>query len=186
MNKAKCVANLGVIISSSLLVSGCATHIRQPQSQPRPSTERFGTFDNVYYENVVIAPDFASSTPNQRAAKRINEELISGLNNVFPGMHVVDRAPQSASGKNVVIRPQVIEIKFIGGAARFWVGAMAGSSAVLMRVDYIDMQSGNILANPEFYRAASAHRGGMSMGATDNVMLTMIAQDIITYTSSNR
>ncbi len=186
MKKMKSVAGLSLIMASSLFVTGCATNIRQPQSEPQPSTERFGTFDSVYYENVTIAPDFADATPNQRAANRINEEVIEGLNDVFSNMQVVDNAPESVDGKALVIRPKIVEIKFIGGAVRFWVGAMAGSSAVYMQVEYVDLQSGNVVANPEFYRAGSAHTGGMSMGATDNVMLTMIAQDIISYTSRNR
>jgi len=186
MGKATWIARIGIIMTSALLFSGCVTNIRQPQSSPMPSTERFGTFGNVYYENITIAPAFASATPNQRAARKINEETIMGLRNVFTDLKVVDEALESTDTRSLIIRPHIVEIKFIGGAARFWVGALAGSSAVLMQVTYINMPSGNVLANPEFYRSASAFGGGMSMGTSDNMMLTMIAQDIITYTSSNR
>lgn len=174
------------LIVGGIFVSGCATNITRPASAPQPSPEPFGTFETVIYENVTIAPKFASANPNQRAAGRINEELITGLNNVFPGMQVVDHTTQEVPDKTLVIRPKIKEIKFIGGAARFWVGAMAGSSAVLMQVDFLDQSTGTVLTSPQFYRSAGAMSGGGSMGASDNMMLSAIAQDIVTYTVSNR
>ena len=77
------------------------------------------------------------------------------------------------------------EIKFIGGFARFMVGGMAGSSAVLMKVTFLNSETGKVVAEPEFYRAANGMGGGYSMGATDNLMLDQIAQDIALYAKMN-
>ncbi len=183
------IVKLGIalwLIGCTILLTGCVTKITKPAALPQPSTERFGTFDTVEFEKVSIAPKFAKSDANQKAAKKINEELMASLNNVFPGMTVADPAAKPTKGKMLVIRPVIKEIKFIGGGARFWLGAMAGSSAVLMQVSFVDKETGAVLANPEFYRAASAMGGGWSIGGTDNMMLTTIVQDITTYTSSNR
>ena len=180
------ITTVACLLASSILLSGCATNIAKPTASPRPTTERLGSFESVLYEEVTLAPRFASAPPNQRAARKINEELITGLQNVFPGMRIVEGAKSPTADKSLAIRPEIKEIKFIGGAARFWVGPMAGSSAVLMQVKFVDLASGNVLAAPEFYRAASAWGGGMSMGASDNMMLTAIVQDIITYAVSNR
>ncbi len=175
-----------LLIGFSLLLGGCATTITKPAAIPQPSKERFGTFDVVEFEPVSLAPKFETAEANQKAARKINEELISSLQNVFPGMKVGDQAGKTETGKTLVIRPVIKEIKFIGGAARFWVGAMAGSSAALMQVSFIDKGSGDVLADPEFYRSANAMGGGWSMGGTDNMMLTMIVQDITNYVVSNR
>jgi len=58
---------------------------------------------------------------------------------------------------------------------------MAGSSAVLMQVTFRDGNTGEIIADPEFYRAANAYAGGWSMGATDNLMLDDITKDVAGY-----
>jgi hypothetical protein len=63
---------------------------------------------------------------------------------------------------------------------------MAGSSAVLMKVKLQDAASGEVLAEPEFYRAANAFTGGQTIGVTDNLMLDQIADDIANYCARNR
>ncbi len=174
------------LVAGSLFLSGCATPIAQPVATPQPCKERLGTFKSVEYQNVILAPGFADAGANKKAAKKIDDLLIAGMGNVFPGMKVGVQTNSPATDKTLVIRPVIKRIKFIGGAARFWVGAMAGSSAVLMQVDYIDKGSGSLLSSTEFYRVANAWGGGMSMGGTDNMMLSEIVQDVITYTVSNR
>ena len=174
------------LIGCSIFLAGCVTKITKPAAAPQPSTERFGAFNTVVFENVSLAPKFREARANQKAAKKINEELIASLRNAFPEMKIVDQATEPATDKTLVIRPVIKEIKFIGGGARFWVGAMAGSSAVLMQVTFVDQGTGAVLASPEFYRSANAMGGQWSFGASDNMMLTMIVQDIITYVVSNR
>ena len=107
-------------------------------------------------------------------------------NNVFTGIKVVDKSTGKPETRTLVIRPPIKEIKFIGGAARFWVGPMAGSSAVLMEVSFVDKETGDVIAAPQFYRVANAWGGGMSMGGADNMMLSQVVQDIVIYTTSNR
>ena len=63
---------------------------------------------------------------------------------------------------------------------------MAGSSAVLMQVTYRDSSTGEIIADPEFFRKAGAWSGAMSIGAADNRMLEDIAEDVVRYSSNNR
>jgi hypothetical protein len=178
-------AGIGMVCIG-MLVAGCATTITKPTAAPQPCKEKLGTFAAVEMEHVTLAPASAGAGANQKAAKKIDELLASSLRNIFPGMKVVDKAGEAPAAKTLVIRPQIKEIKFIGGAARFWVGAMAGSSAVLMQMDYVNKNTGDVLASAQFYRSANAFGGGMSMGGSDNMMLSEIVQDITTYTISNR
>ncbi len=108
--------------------------------------------------------------------------LNTQMSYVFPLLN----SKEKQEGKTLLIKPRIKEIKFIGGAARFWVGSMAGSSAVLMDVLYLDKESGETVAHAEFYDMASAFAGSYNMGATDNMMLKNIATQIINYTSANR
>jgi len=166
-----------------MLAQGCATNLTKPAGTPRPTTVRLSTFQTVTMKPVEIAPEFASAGANQKAAKRINEVLVDDMRMVFPNL-------REASGEDVraglLIEPLIQEIKFIGGAARFWVGAMAGSSAVLMKASFRDASTGEIIGEPQFYRDAGAYSGGYSMGATDNRMLEDIAKDIVNYAMLNR
>ena len=115
--------------------------------------------------------------------RKIDEQLFDKMRLVFPGL--MDAQGRS-DGRTLLVEPYVKQIKFIGGAARFWVGAWAGSSAVLMKVTYTDRSTGEVLAETEFYRASNAMGGAYSMGATDNQMLEAVAQDIANYSLANR
>lgn len=174
------------LVCVGVLVSGCATTISKPTAAPQPCKEKLGTFAAVEMEQVTLAPACAGADANQKAAKKINDLLTTSMKSIFPGIKVVEKAEGAPAAKTLLIRPVIKEIKFIGGAARFWVGAMAGSSAVLMQVDYVNRNTGDVLASSQFYRAASAFGGGMSMGGSDNMMLSEIVQDITLYTISNR
>lgn len=169
-------------IAALLLVQGCATNLSKPSGPPQPASVRFGTFDQVELEPVAIAPSFAEAGANKKAARKINELLQQQMAYVFPGLN--NAATQE--GSVLLIRPVIKEIKFIGGAARFWVGAMAGSSAVLMEVVYLDKDTGAMIAKAEFYDQASAYAGAHNMGASDNLMLNNVVTQIINYTSANR
>lgn len=162
-------------------IQGCATNIARPSQAPRPAKEKFGNFENVILKDVSIAPAYASSGANKKAAKKINELLKQRMNVILPNINSGKK-----DGRTLVIDPQIKEIKFIGGAARFCVGALAGSSAVLMEVTYLDQETGTVLARPEFYSQAAAMAGNWSVGATDNLMLDRIVNRIGDYTSANR
>ncbi len=167
---------------------GCATNIRKPAGPPQPATKNFSTFETVEMAHVTIEPPFDKSGANKKAAKKIDENLFVSMRNVFPGLIETSTTSSTSGspGETLLIIPVIEEIKFIGGAARFWVGAMAGSSAVLMQVTYKDKATGDILADPEFYDSAGAYSGRWSYGATDNLMLDKIVQQIVTYTTANR
>ena len=174
------------IIAICFLVAGCATHITGPTQMPMPTKVKFGEFKNVEMKSVGISEKFASCGANQKALRKIDEILFRDIKSAFPSLkRVKKRADFSkTSNRTLQITPVVKKIKFIGGAARFWVGPMAGSSAVLMQVTYRDSSTGQIIANPEFYRKAAAFSG--PFGIADNKMLEDIAKDVVIYSSYNK
>jgi len=97
---------------------------------------------------------------------------------------------QASTGKTVgrrtlIIEPVVTQIKFIGGAARFWAGPAAGSSAIIMHAMIIEKETGKTIATPEFYIKSGAWSGGWTIGVTDNLMLTRIAEKFKDYLVAN-
>jgi hypothetical protein len=103
---------------------------------------------------------------------------------IFPNCKRIEQGDDFSrtTKRTLQITPHIKEIKFISGGARFWVGAMAGSSAVLMQATLRDSSNGEIIADPEFYRSAM----GAFIGIADNKMLGEIAQDVVNYCSYNR
>jgi hypothetical protein len=177
--------NLIFMVSFFLLIftQGCATHLRKPAGPPQPAKVRFSNFQAVEMNHVTISPKFASAKANQKALGRIDKVFFSCMHLIFPNLN---EAEEPNSGiRTLLIEPNSEEIKFIGEAARFWLGALAGSSAILMKVTYRDKATGETIAEPEFYRRSNAWEGQYSMGATDNLMLDNVTRDICTYTNSN-
>ena len=172
-------------VAAGLLAAGCATHLSKPAHEPVPSKVKFGEFQAVEMKSVSLNPAFAGSGANEKARKKIDELLFENMKKPFPNLKRVEKF-STGSTRTLQITPNIKEIKFIGGAARFWVGAMAGSSAVLMQVTYVDGSNGQTIADPEFYAQANAMGGAWTMGGTDNLMLERIEMDIVGYSIGNK
>ncbi len=177
-----------IVWASILLVTGCATQIRPPAGGPMPASVKFALFDSVVMKHVDINSKLAGSSANRAAVKKIDEHLFTKMRHVLKDLRDGDAAAPvvAASGRPLLITPHVSDIKFIGGAARFWVGPLAGSSAVRMKVTYTDLRSNAVVAEPEFYAQANAFAGSFTFGAMDNLMLERIANEIVDYTRLNQ
>jgi hypothetical protein len=166
-----------LLIAFVSISTACATNLPKASIAPQPVSVRLNTFSEVTLLPATIAGEYANSSANQKAARKINEVIESNARLLFTNLNVAEAAPSSG----LVIKPEILAIKFIGGAARFWVGAMAGSSAVTMRVTLTDGSNGQKIGEAEYYRSASAFAGGIGFGRADNQMLEIVAQDIIGY-----
>jgi len=123
---------------------------------------------------------YAGQPANDRALVKIQENLDLRLNPVLASWN----SAGDPAGRTLLIQPE-IHIKFISGGTRFLAGALAGSSAVVMRVKFVDAATGKEVAYPEFYQRAAAMGGAYSMGGTDNNMLIRIANLVSEYTIAN-
>ena len=73
----------------------------------------------------------------------------------------------------------------MGGATRFFAGAMAGDSHVTMHVRFVEQPGDVVVAEPEFYQHAAAMSGAWTMGAQDNDMLRRITKLVVDYMNAN-
>jgi len=185
-----------VCLGISMLVQGCRTTPSSTTPSParpaqstnvEPPKVRFSEFKNVELKHVTLAPMFASHSANQRARDKIDQELFAQMRVVFPGLKEAAASGTPAPGvRTLVIEPVIADIKFIGGKARFFAGALAGSSRIRMTVTYRDTGSGEIIAEPQFYAHANAFAGAYSIGGADNAMLSRVVQNTVTYSSAGR
>jgi hypothetical protein len=170
--------SLVVALFCVFLGGGCATQIRAGATTNPPPEVAFNQYSAFELRPLGIAPRFANQSGNEAARVKVQKELELRLKPVL--------AAWTKPGGNVlVIEPVIDEIKFIGGAARFWAGTLAGSSAVIVSVTYRDANTGNVVARPQFYQHASAWGGSFTFGVTDNLMLNRIAELVSQYTQAN-
>jgi hypothetical protein len=174
-----------IVLIATLLLGACATQIQAPPttSNPPPS-EALNNFTAFEIKPVTLAPDYADSSANQAALAKIQKDLSK---NMSTSLKIWNQAGANKTGekRTLVIEPVVTEIKFVGGGARFFVGPLAGSSAVIMNAKLTEQETGKIIATPEFYATAGAWSGTWSAGTTDNLMLDHIADQFKDYLVTN-
>ena len=114
-----------------------------------------------------LRPIQSTARMNGAAVHKIERGIMQGLQQVLPTY------PAS-----VVIEPIVSELRFESGGKRFWLGAMAGSSRVNVRVR---ITSGGQTFEKSFYQDSGAWKGAWTVGAADNYMLERVAHDAVEY-----
>ncbi len=171
---------VGAIVILALMTSGCATtpikNAREQVATLKPPETKFGVFEKVYFRSTGIREPFASHPANQKALVKIDEYLLSRVLQIFPSLTVIEANEQlNGQDKNsLLIEPFVDNIRFIGGGARFWAGALCGDSNVNLSVTFTDLSQDKIIASPTFYQRSAAMAGAWSIGHHDNTMLTRI------------
>ena len=175
---------LSFIVVLALAIAGCATRYIKPTTVQNPApTEKFSSFGRFELQRVSLDSVYAGQNANERAAARIQEHFDSRVSPIVDGWNRA--ALQGQPARVLVIEPRIEHIKFIGGGARFWVGPLAGSSAVIMKVRYIDKASGKLVSEPEFFQRAAAWSGAFTVGGQDNAMLARIVTLVADYTNRN-
>lgn len=161
----------------ALLCCACVTNIRPNVTYNPPPTERLADFQHFLLEPV---------TASQQAAQEgYAVRQIGTYMDQRAGVTLSGWENHSRSGRTLVVTPRIEQLKFVGSGARFLVGPLAGSSAVLMRVEFTDAQTGRMIAHPEFYQRAAASGGNWSIGGTDHGMLARIATVVQQYLNRN-
>lgn len=178
-----------LLLFLTMTMVGCATQIVEKPSAVTRATTPLGEFDRVVLVEAEIAPTYAEHGANIKAVNKIDEILEEQLPGVLGNLEVRTLAEyktmkSSLDADVLVIRPYVKQVKFIGGAARFWAGAMAGSSVVVMDVFFESGAGGEPLSTPGFQRTAGAYSD--VVGVASNRMLNDVAQDVINYVSANK
>lgn len=170
-----------VLLASSLLVlallQGCAsTSIKASATQNPPPKEAFSSYGRIEVKNVAFKQGY---TGDNAGLQKINENIKKDL---AASLETWNKRP--ANGRTLVIEPVIEEMRFTHGAKRVFLGPLAGSSGVLMRVKISDA-SGAVVASPEFFQRADAMAAGFTLGIHDNLMLTRVSNLASNYIIAN-
>jgi hypothetical protein len=179
------------ILSLFIGLVGCATQVTEQPTITKRASINLGDFKKVVLVTSEMPPKYANQGANIKAANKIDEILNTRIRGFFENVTVVKTedlgalsTSASQKGDMLVIKPYIKQVKFIGGAARFWAGAMAGSSVIIMDVTFEDAATGELIGQTGTYRKAGAYTD--VLGISSNRMLDDAAQDIVVYISANR
>lgn len=168
------------LLAASLLalvsLQGCATRVKASTTANPPPTEAFSAYGRIEVKRTVFAPNYRG---NSAGLDKIEENLKKEL---APSLDAWNQRP--ANGRTLIIEPVVEEMQFQHGAKRIFLGPLAGSSGVLMRIKIGDA-NGKVVATPEFFQRADAWAAGFLVGVHDNLMLTRVANLASQYIIAN-
>lgn len=165
----------GALLAVSML-QGCATAIKASSTRNPAPSEAFSSFGRIEVKPTVFVEGYKG---NQAAMAKIDENIRKDL---AESLTTWNAAP--ANGRVLIIEPIVEEIQFKSGAKRVFLGPLAGSSGVRMRVMIRD-NKGVLVATPEFFQRADAMAAGFTFGVHDNLMLTRVASLTSAYIKAN-
>lgn len=174
------IFSYGALMISCVLLAGCVTNIAPTSDTNPPPTEALGGFQNYEVIQIALAAGQQSES-NEVALVKVQENWNKNV-----GLMLDDWQGSGANGRTLLIEPVVTEMKFVSGGKRFWAGAAAGSSAVLMTVKLTDKATGDVIASPQFFQRAAAYGGAWSFGGSDNAMLVRISSLVAQYLEDNK
>jgi hypothetical protein len=173
-------ARRALLIASALaalpLVQGCATKIKASSAHnPAPATA-FSQYGRIEVKPVAYKAGYKGHADAlAKIAANFEKDLA-------PSLQQWNSRP--ANGRTLTVEPIVEEMSFKSTTSRVFLGPMAGSSGVLMRVTFRD-QTGKVIATPEFFQRSNAMSGGFTLGVNDNLMLTRVAKLASSYVIAN-
>jgi hypothetical protein len=147
---------------------------------PKVQLDHYARFE---LKPAVLAPAYAEHEANKKALLSVQENIDQRLG-AWAAQRNAEPA-KNAAASTLTIEPVIEKVRFISGGKRFFAGAFAGSSQILMKLRLTDAASGEVIAEPEFYQHARGMAGAWSMGGADNAMLARVASLAQDYVAAN-
>jgi hypothetical protein len=90
-------------------------------------------------------------------------------------------SPRSGQIAGLLIEPHITRLHFVSGNARFWLGVFKGNSDIFTTVKILDAATHTQLAEQSFRGHGNGFKGTVTIGATDNRMLSTVAIEMCDY-----
>ncbi len=152
--------------------------IKNSANKIPPPQQAFSNYGSFELKPMKHVSDVATHEKKMVYANRLETQLQNKLTALFTSW-------EKQGGKKLIIEPKVVGLRIVGGASRFFVGAMAGNSNIDLQLKIIDAQTKQVIAQPLVNRQSNAMAGGWSMGATDKNLVNYIADITEQYFKNN-
>jgi hypothetical protein len=131
------------------------------------------------YRHVELRPVKSLTQVHPAVYGKFSSALAKYLESHTARWAAEDRA--NRTGKRLIIEVSIIDAKFISGQKRFWLGPIGGSSHSAATVEFTDADTKEVLGRSSFQQRAGAMKGTFTVGASDNRMITALAQQVANY-----
>ncbi len=148
-----------------------------------PPTTKLSDFDRIEISKFSLPAPYAGQEANEKAKENLQVNFDQRTQSWLSTVN--SREIKSTEARVLLVEPVITKIKFITGGKRFWAGAFAGDSRVLINMKLTDKATGAVIANPEFYQQANAIGATWTFGATDKTMLERITSLMSDYLAKN-
>jgi len=172
--------SLAFAFSAPSVAAQDAPQVQEDARNPAPS-QPLNAYQHFELVPVAMGAPFAGQKGNEVAREHLQADLDERIG---PLLQQWNGAGGDAT-RALKIQPEIRYVRFITGGKRFFAGAFAGGSAILVKVRLLDAASGAVVAEPEFYQHANAMGAAWSFGATDKTMLIRIANMLTAYLKDN-
>lgn len=169
------------LILATLVLVTSATAAAEPQNPP-PANALAG-YDGYELATIEMGPPYAGDEGREKAKAKIQDHMLAETSPIIEQWNKA--AAGGTSGQTLAIEPRIEKLKVVSGGARFWAGAFAGDSYVVMKLKIIENPSGKQLAEPEFYQRAAAMSGAWTFGGQDKDMMNRIVALANHYLETN-
>ncbi len=163
------------LLVAAMAIQGCATNIKASAAVNPPPAEAFASYGRIEVRPVVFRNGAGNAAAMLKIEQNIKHDLAASL---------AEWNKKPNNDRTLIIEPVVEEMSFKSGAKRVFLGPLAGSSGVLLRLNIRD-NMGRQVASPEFFQRANAMAAGWTFGVHDNLMLTRVANLSTNYVKNN-
>jgi hypothetical protein len=186
-NQLTLIGTLVALIACTVSATAKETKDKDRAYAAEATKVKFSEFKAVEIKETELAKKY-QKPGNEKSAVKIDGMLQSQLKSIFPNLKVIPKGGEFSKGgeRTLQITPSIEKIHIVSTGARIWVGVMAGGSDIVMHVDYRDSSTGEVIANPDFWKGNNAWSGGSTWGSTDNQIRDAVVAQIANYTQANK
>jgi hypothetical protein len=147
-----------------------------------PPTVALNTFQRFELSPIAMGAPWAGQNANEDARKNLQANIDLRANPVVAEWNA---KPAGDAPRTLKIEPEIVYIRFITGGKRFFGGAFAGSSGVLLKMKLSDAATGEVIAEPQIYQRANAFSAAYTFGAMDKHMMIRASAMVADYLKQN-
>lgn len=162
------VLRIAVLLAAVFAVpalSGCR-HTPPAPTAPK-HTKADMKYQAIYVEPFTVAAAGVKEEDPKPHVAAAQASCLGALTNSGLFDTVKLASPGDPKAGALIVKAELVSLRIVGGGARFWLGAMAGSSDMKFEVTLVDASTGANVGRSVVGADSNAFGGAWSMGATD-------------------
>ena len=172
-----------VLLVLFFLVSCGGKQTSQPeQAEQAPAVEKLSKkYDTLLFSAFTAKAEISKDYPE--AASTLQHSAITALETEkqFKKVGTTTQDKSSTGDKTLLIKADITELRIVGGAARFWGGAFAGSSGVELDPQLIDGATNKVIRKEKISSWNSAWAASWTGGTSDASIVNDMGKILAKY-----